>query len=295
MCLWLKNLPKNPLNILCPPSSLSVHPEKKKRKTRGDHFKQRFRKNFTTLLEEEVSQTPSLLSLIGWKVVVSWPTVSSPLIDRISQRSQSLTTCQRRPRPPRYLHATSAASVGSRRTTPAPPAGGATAAPSVCAHTERRGKHTTCFLEIWLLRLDRCSASVTMTMYQVRSLPHVSELLLQKRAASCDWMDLILMVLVQFWRVAVRTGTTKSRMRTPISKIRRLSAGSGSLKQTLNTLWRAVRSPSEETGKSPDQSSCLTTSFFSCVSLQVFKVDALTATALVMEVRVAYGMHETAS
>lgn len=28
--------------------------EKKKRKTRGDHFKQRFRKNFTALLEEEV-------------------------------------------------------------------------------------------------------------------------------------------------------------------------------------------------------------------------------------------------
>lgn len=66
-----------------------------------------------------------------------------------------------------------------------------------------------------MLRLDRCSASVTMTMYQVRSLPHVSELLLQKRAASCDWMDSILMVLVQFWRVAVRTGTTKSRTRTP--------------------------------------------------------------------------------
>lgn len=58
---------------------------------------------------------------------------------RISQRSRSLTTCQRRPRHPRYLHATSAASAGSRRTTPAPPAGGATAAPSVCAHTERRG------------------------------------------------------------------------------------------------------------------------------------------------------------
>lgn len=35
-------------------SSVSVGPEKKKRKTRGDHFKQRFRKNFTTLLEEEV-------------------------------------------------------------------------------------------------------------------------------------------------------------------------------------------------------------------------------------------------
>lgn len=33
-------------------------PEKKKRKTRGDHFKQRFRKNFTTLLEEEVRATP---------------------------------------------------------------------------------------------------------------------------------------------------------------------------------------------------------------------------------------------
>ncbi|XP_063326612.1 zinc finger HIT domain-containing protein 1 isoform X2 [Pelmatolapia mariae] len=58
---------------------------------------------------------------------------------RISQRSQSLTTCQRRPRHPRYLHATSAASAGSRHTTPAPPAGGATAAPSVCVHTERRG------------------------------------------------------------------------------------------------------------------------------------------------------------
>uniref|UniRef100_A0A3Q4I9T7 Zinc finger, HIT-type containing 1 n=1 Tax=Neolamprologus brichardi TaxID=32507 RepID=A0A3Q4I9T7_NEOBR len=32
---------------------------KKKRKTRGDHFKQRFRKNFTTLLEEEnLSEKP---------------------------------------------------------------------------------------------------------------------------------------------------------------------------------------------------------------------------------------------
>lgn len=234
-------------------------------------------------------------------MVVSWPTVSSPFIGRISQRSQSLTTCQRRPRPPRYLHATSAASAGSRRTTPAPPVGGATAAPSVCAHTERRGKHTTCFSEIWLLRLDRCSASVTMTMYQVRSLPHVSELLLQKRAASCDWMDSILMVLVQFWRVAVRTGTTTSRTRTPSLRYgdylqdQAHWKGSCRSKQTLNALWRAVMSPSEETGKSPDQSSCLTTSFFSCVSLQVFKVDALTATALVMEVRVAYGMHETAS
>lgn len=33
-------------------------PEKKKRKTRGDHFKQRFRKNFTALLEEEVRTSP---------------------------------------------------------------------------------------------------------------------------------------------------------------------------------------------------------------------------------------------
>ncbi|CAF92521.1 unnamed protein product, partial [Tetraodon nigroviridis] len=34
-------------------------PEKKKRKTRGDHFKQRFRKNFTALLEEEnLSERP---------------------------------------------------------------------------------------------------------------------------------------------------------------------------------------------------------------------------------------------
>uniref|UniRef100_A0A3B3WCU5 HIT-type domain-containing protein n=1 Tax=Poecilia mexicana TaxID=48701 RepID=A0A3B3WCU5_9TELE len=32
---------------------VSVSSEKKRRKTRGDHFKQRFRKNFTTLLEEE--------------------------------------------------------------------------------------------------------------------------------------------------------------------------------------------------------------------------------------------------
>ncbi|XP_035761541.1 zinc finger HIT domain-containing protein 1 [Neolamprologus brichardi] len=53
------NFQENPLNILCPPSSLSVRPEKKKRKTRGDHFKQRFRKNFTTLLEEEnLSEKP---------------------------------------------------------------------------------------------------------------------------------------------------------------------------------------------------------------------------------------------
>lgn len=38
--------------------------EKKKRKTRGDHFKQRFRKNFTALLEEEVGLSSSDLSLL---------------------------------------------------------------------------------------------------------------------------------------------------------------------------------------------------------------------------------------
>ncbi|XP_054880772.1 zinc finger HIT domain-containing protein 1-like [Poeciliopsis prolifica] len=36
-----------------PAFSETEEPEKKRRKTRGDHFKQRFRKNFTTLLEEE--------------------------------------------------------------------------------------------------------------------------------------------------------------------------------------------------------------------------------------------------
>lgn len=40
-------------------SGVGVRPEKKKRKTRGDHFKQRFRKNFTTLLEEEVGLSSS--------------------------------------------------------------------------------------------------------------------------------------------------------------------------------------------------------------------------------------------
>uniref|UniRef100_A0A8C7WSP3 Uncharacterized protein n=1 Tax=Oryzias sinensis TaxID=183150 RepID=A0A8C7WSP3_9TELE len=35
-------------------TELVCDPEKKRRKTRGDHFKQRFRKNFTALLEEEV-------------------------------------------------------------------------------------------------------------------------------------------------------------------------------------------------------------------------------------------------
>ncbi|XP_039678420.1 zinc finger HIT domain-containing protein 1 [Perca fluviatilis] len=55
------NFQVGPLCPRCPPGptarlpafSETEEPEKKKRKTRGDHFKQRFRKNFTTLLEEE--------------------------------------------------------------------------------------------------------------------------------------------------------------------------------------------------------------------------------------------------
>ncbi|KAE8620651.1 hypothetical protein XENTR_v10010408 [Xenopus tropicalis] len=35
---------------------------KKKKKTRGDHFKQRFRKNFQALLEEQVSAAPPCVS-----------------------------------------------------------------------------------------------------------------------------------------------------------------------------------------------------------------------------------------
>lgn len=116
-----------------------VPPEKKKRKTRGDHFKQRFRKNFTTLLEEEVCFiSPSFL-------VTSLPSPDSslcPLIGRTCRRSRSPTTCQRWPHPPRCPPVTSAVSVVSRPTTPAPPVEGATAAASVCVPTERPGIHT---------------------------------------------------------------------------------------------------------------------------------------------------------
>ncbi|XP_027132236.1 zinc finger HIT domain-containing protein 1, partial [Larimichthys crocea] len=61
------NFQDDPLSSLPPPGptarlpafSETEEPEKKKRKTRGDHFKQRFRKNFTTLLEEEnLSEKP---------------------------------------------------------------------------------------------------------------------------------------------------------------------------------------------------------------------------------------------
>ncbi|XP_061557127.1 zinc finger HIT domain-containing protein 1 [Phyllopteryx taeniolatus] len=55
------NFQDDPLSSLPPPGptarlpafSETEEPEKKKRKTRGDHFKLRFRKNFTALLEEE--------------------------------------------------------------------------------------------------------------------------------------------------------------------------------------------------------------------------------------------------
>ncbi|KAJ0060517.1 hypothetical protein NL108_015001, partial [Boleophthalmus pectinirostris] len=51
----------DPLSSLPPPGptarlpafSETEEPEKRRRKTRGDHFKQRFRKNFSALLEEE--------------------------------------------------------------------------------------------------------------------------------------------------------------------------------------------------------------------------------------------------
>uniref|UniRef100_A0A3B4YMX6 Zinc finger, HIT-type containing 1 n=1 Tax=Seriola lalandi dorsalis TaxID=1841481 RepID=A0A3B4YMX6_SERLL len=55
------NFQDDPLSSLPPPGPAARLPafKKKKRKTRGDHFKQRFRKNFTTLLEEEnLSEKP---------------------------------------------------------------------------------------------------------------------------------------------------------------------------------------------------------------------------------------------
>uniref|UniRef100_A0A8C6WL34 Uncharacterized protein n=1 Tax=Neogobius melanostomus TaxID=47308 RepID=A0A8C6WL34_9GOBI len=59
------NFQDDPLSSLPPPGPTArLRPsararKKKRRKTRGDHFKQRFRKNFTALLEEEVTAPPS--------------------------------------------------------------------------------------------------------------------------------------------------------------------------------------------------------------------------------------------
>ncbi|XP_061566289.1 zinc finger HIT domain-containing protein 1 isoform X2 [Cololabis saira] len=63
------NFQDDPLSSLPPPGptarlpafSETEEPEKKRRKTRGDHFKQRFRKNFTALLEEEVLEVDALM------------------------------------------------------------------------------------------------------------------------------------------------------------------------------------------------------------------------------------------
>uniref|UniRef100_A0A1A7X6H7 Zinc finger, HIT-type containing 1 n=1 Tax=Iconisemion striatum TaxID=60296 RepID=A0A1A7X6H7_9TELE len=58
LLFWFFWSPGRPTVLVAPPSE-TEEPEKKKRKTRGDHFKQRFRKNFTTLLEEEnLSESP---------------------------------------------------------------------------------------------------------------------------------------------------------------------------------------------------------------------------------------------
>ncbi|XP_030194149.1 zinc finger HIT domain-containing protein 1 isoform X1 [Gadus morhua] len=50
----LSSLPPQGPTARLPAFSDTEDTGKKRRKTRGDHFKQRFRKNFTTLLEEEV-------------------------------------------------------------------------------------------------------------------------------------------------------------------------------------------------------------------------------------------------
>ncbi|XP_064796708.1 zinc finger HIT domain-containing protein 1-like isoform X1 [Oncorhynchus masou masou] len=56
----LSSLPPSGPTARLPAFSEGEEPGKKKRKTRGDHFKQRFRKNFQTLLEEEVSEDDSV-------------------------------------------------------------------------------------------------------------------------------------------------------------------------------------------------------------------------------------------
>ncbi|KAG8005883.1 Procollagen-lysine [Nibea albiflora] len=88
----------DPLSSLPPPGptarlpafSETEEPEKKKRKTRGDHFKQRFRKNFTTLLEEETDAMKS-----------SSPPPSS--FSSSTSESQILSSSSSTPPPPQSL------------------------------------------------------------------------------------------------------------------------------------------------------------------------------------------------
>lgn len=144
------------LPVYCSASCLHLYrvgSEKKKRKTRGDHFKQRFRKNFTALLEEEVGlwDGPPFSASAG-----SADSSLCTLSGRTCPSDLSQTTCQQRPRPPRFPLDTSAASAATLHTTPALPAGGATAAASVCARTERPG---TCpAAAVRQIRLFVCSA-----------------------------------------------------------------------------------------------------------------------------------------
>lgn len=62
--------------------TLCLVSEKKKRKTRGDHFKQRFRKNFTALLEEEV----------GLVFLTFWPLNFACLLGQLTLHSAPLLT-----------------------------------------------------------------------------------------------------------------------------------------------------------------------------------------------------------
>ncbi|XP_068612033.1 zinc finger HIT domain-containing protein 1 isoform X1 [Brachionichthys hirsutus] len=61
----LSSLPPAGPAARLPAFSETEEPERKRRKTRGDHFKQRFRKNFTTLLEEEVGRAASCSSSLS--------------------------------------------------------------------------------------------------------------------------------------------------------------------------------------------------------------------------------------
>ena len=126
---------------------------KKRRKTRGDHFKQRFRKNFTTLLEEEVPVClsfclikPNEIRISSRHIICSIMNHGSDRlylpIGRIYLRGRSQTTCRQRLLPRPSPPAPSAPPVASRPTTPAAPVEGDTAAHAACSHTERPGLYT---------------------------------------------------------------------------------------------------------------------------------------------------------